>query len=318
MRNDILQEILEKRKGEEYDVAVMYSGGKDSSYLLYLLKKVYNLRVIAVMVDNGFENDHAWDKIKRFTDNLEIPLEILKPSAEQFSKLFQILITENEYFCKEGVNHICFICNNLLWCNVLKFAEEKNIPYIASGLSLAQLNSGRAYPLEQNAIANSIAEKSTRVILKNTLEAMRKTKGYENHSEFRMFIEQFSNLSNKVKTIYPYIYHSMSVQELKDTLQSYGWEPPKAVDINTYISSGCTIMKKVVGELEKLGLITLNEREQAKAMVADGLLDEEQLAYANYDAKKDKVNLTDPIMDELGIKEYLLNKCLEDGHPVSY
>lgn len=39
----------------------MYSGGKDSSYMLLLLKEVYNLRVLAVMVDNGFEYEGCVD-----------------------------------------------------------------------------------------------------------------------------------------------------------------------------------------------------------------------------------------------------------------
>lgn len=57
--NSILEKIVSE-KGKEYDVAVMYSGGKDSAYLLYLLKEVYKLRVVAVMVDNGYEHDYTW------------------------------------------------------------------------------------------------------------------------------------------------------------------------------------------------------------------------------------------------------------------
>ena len=66
-KNDFLENILSRKQGKYYDIAVMYSGGKDSSFLLYLLKEVYKLRVIACFVDNGFENNCVWENIENFT-----------------------------------------------------------------------------------------------------------------------------------------------------------------------------------------------------------------------------------------------------------
>jgi len=42
-----------------YDCLVPLSGGKDSTYALYLCSKVYNLRCLAITFDNGYLSQHA-------------------------------------------------------------------------------------------------------------------------------------------------------------------------------------------------------------------------------------------------------------------
>lgn len=309
MKNEILEQILNKKSGDKYDVAVMYSGGKDSAYLLYLLKEVYHKKVIAVTVDNGFENEYMWSPMEKFTKKMDIPLKVLIPGKELFRQLFHMLIEEREQFQHEGINHVCFICNNMLWGCVSEFAYEENIPYVASGLSYAQLNSGRTYPLNLDELANSIAEKSTKVIFRNAVQGMKNTEYYKKSEELQEFVQQLGEGIRHVTTIYPYLYHILGVDELKSKIEECGWEPPKPSGVKEYISSGCEIMRYVVSELEKLGIVTLNEREQAKAMVKDGLMDEAQLKFANYDARNDVVNLSSKLMEELQIKDYLKDMC---------
>ena len=313
VQNEIMSNIFSKKRGEKYDVAVMYSGGKDSSYLLYLLKKVYGLNVVAVCVDNGYESNNLFDIIKKYTDNIGVELVVVRPSKENFTKFFNTMVVEDKLFAREGVNHVCFVCNNILWCNVAKYASENGIPYVASGLSLAQLSSGRPYPLEPDKMANAIAERSTKQILKNALEGFYQSKSYNADEEFKNFIDGLSGAVRQVTTVYPYIYHQISVDDLKKSLDAYGWCPPNEVDPEKYIASGCEIMSTVVGELEKLKIVTLNEREQAKSMVAAGLIDESDLEFANYDASKDMVDLSSPVISELGIKEFLISKCNEQN-----
>ena len=310
--NSILEKIVSE-KGKEYDVAVMYSGGKDSAYLLYLLKEVYKLRVVAVMVDNGYEHDYTWEPMECFTKRLDVPLVVIKPENEMFTKLFQILIMEHEKFARDGVNHICFICNNLLWCCVAKYAMENGIPYVASGLSLAQLNSGRSKPLLPDEMATPLAERSTRMIYRNAVESMKDTKIFRESQEFQKFISDLGVAIKSVRTIYPYIYHSISVEDQKKCLQQMGWVPPSLRSVNDYISSGCRMMRGVVFELEKIGMITLNEREQAKAMVKDKLMGEDQLAFAEKDVSNETVNLNAKELQELQVVDYLEKICQKKG-----
>lgn len=312
LKNEIFSNIINKKRGDKYDVAVMYSGGKDSSYLLCLLKEVYNLRVVAVTVDNGYEHDGVNENIKKFTDGLGVELVIINPGKDNFTKMFRTLIMENEYFKREKVNHVCFICNNVLWCSVAKYAADMGIPYVASGLSLTQLNSGRSYPLVPDRMANAIAEKSTKQILKNAMEGFYQCNAYKD-LEFKDFIDGLNGAVKNVTTVYPYIYHQVSVEDLKTAIIHRGWRPPIEQSLEGYISSGCKVMSSVIRELEKIGMITLNEREQAKAMVQAGLINESDMEYANHDASKEIVSLKDPLFDELDIKDYLVKFC-EDNN----
>ena len=53
----------------KYDVIMALSGGVDSSYALYRLKKEYpHVKVLAVQFDNGFISDTAFYNAKKFCD----------------------------------------------------------------------------------------------------------------------------------------------------------------------------------------------------------------------------------------------------------
>lgn len=60
------QELLARAKSlnRPYDCLVPLSGGKDSTYVLYLVTKVYKLRTLAVTLDNGYLSDLAKENIK--------------------------------------------------------------------------------------------------------------------------------------------------------------------------------------------------------------------------------------------------------------
>lgn len=305
-KNEILDKCLSEKRGEKYDIAVSYSGGKDSAFLIYLLKEVYKMRVVAVSIDNGFEFPGVLDGLEEFPKNVSVPLEIITPDREFFIELYKnLIISPNEL--KDGKrNHICHICNNIIWSQVTLYASENNIPYVASGLGLEQLNSGRAYPLEINQFANRIAEKSTRKIFQMICQYVANNSELSNNSVFMEQFARLKNSTNSTSTIYPYIYHTLTVEDIKNTLVEYGnWHPLNQQDINTYVSSGCLIMNKVILEMEKIGMINMNEREEAKRMFASGLLNEKQASFAYKDVRKSKLNLEDSIFDLLGIREYL-------------
>ncbi|NLW66697.1 MAG: hypothetical protein GXY28_02750, partial [Bacteriovoracaceae bacterium] len=54
------EDLLDNRRSSDsFDVLLAYSGGKDSTYTLYLLTKKFSLKVLAFVFDNGFISEQA-------------------------------------------------------------------------------------------------------------------------------------------------------------------------------------------------------------------------------------------------------------------
>jgi len=69
-----IQRIKDRRKNYQYDCMIGLSGGVDSSYLAYFLKKEYDLRILAVHVDAGWNSELAVSNIENIVKKLNIDL----------------------------------------------------------------------------------------------------------------------------------------------------------------------------------------------------------------------------------------------------
>ena len=136
--NEALRERIEsfltdkKDRNKDYDCIVGFSGGRDSSYLLYYLAKVLNLKVLAYSADNGFIPEQTKSNMKRIADTLNVKL----------------VIEENDYLKKCLKHHIlswmhrpspamvgviCAGCKLGLETGILAFAKKTRIPIIIFG-----------------------------------------------------------------------------------------------------------------------------------------------------------------------------------------
>jgi len=69
-----LQRIRQRGTGRPYDCLIGMSGGVDSTYVAYLLKRRYNLRPLALHVDNGWNADVSVKNIQKVLKTLQIDL----------------------------------------------------------------------------------------------------------------------------------------------------------------------------------------------------------------------------------------------------
>ena len=138
-----LERLLTKRnKKGQYDVLVPVSGGKDSLYLLYILKKKYNLRILAMTVDIDIP-PIAWDNIKRATNILEIP-HITYTIPENFlKKLFKYLLQNQEE--RGAIYTVSYVYAPIFEGQAIITAIEKNIPLILAGYSPGQPDPDRMF-----------------------------------------------------------------------------------------------------------------------------------------------------------------------------
>jgi hypothetical protein len=112
---------------KKYDCIVGVSGGRDSTYLLYLTKQ-YGLRSLAVHVDNGWNNSIAVSNIKKATNILGIDLHTVVLDWEEFKDL-------QRAFLKAGVSdadaNFDYVANSALF----RTASKENVKYILNGHS---------------------------------------------------------------------------------------------------------------------------------------------------------------------------------------
>ena len=75
--NKIAEKIRRAGKGKKYDCIVGISGGRDSSFLLHLAVKEWNLRPLAVHFNDGFDNPVAGENMINITKKLNVELRTI-------------------------------------------------------------------------------------------------------------------------------------------------------------------------------------------------------------------------------------------------
>lgn len=122
----LIAEIKEKGKNNKYDCLIGISGGVDSSYVAYLVKKKYGLRVFAVHLDNGWNSELAVANVEQILKRLDIDLFTYVLDWKEFRDI-QIS------FLKSGISNIEIPTDHAIWALLIKTAAKMKIPYIIAG-----------------------------------------------------------------------------------------------------------------------------------------------------------------------------------------
>ena len=83
----IADQIKKDGSNSNYDCVVGISGGRDSTFLLYYIKKILNLRPLAVHYDNGFDSDTSVSNILNICQKLDVDLETNVADWHTFKKV---------------------------------------------------------------------------------------------------------------------------------------------------------------------------------------------------------------------------------------
>ncbi|MCM1533968.1 MAG: hypothetical protein NC099_04875 [Corallococcus sp.] len=122
---------FEHSKKSRFDVAVFYTGGKDSTYLLYYLAKVLKLRVLALMWEIPFMSESAKKSLegaKRAFDNVEFVTR--KISDDDLRKIYRKLYQLQGNTCA---------CPSLAYVMFYPDMVEAKVPYFVVGNESAQI-----------------------------------------------------------------------------------------------------------------------------------------------------------------------------------
>lgn len=126
-----VKNTFKRSKKSRFDIAVFYTGGKDSTYLLYYLAKVAGLRVLALTWEIPFMSDSARKSIENAKTHL--------PSVEFITRR----VADNDL--KTVYRKLYSLSGNTCACPSLAYAlfypelVENKVPYFAAGNESAQL-----------------------------------------------------------------------------------------------------------------------------------------------------------------------------------
>lgn len=127
--------------GGAHDALVMFSGGKDSCYLVQRLKNEHpRLRLLACTVDNGFMSPVAKRNIDEVLPRLDIDHVFIRPRRSFYVKLFRYALTHLNADGSYGT--VDFSDGEFMLDAARNLASEKGIPLIVCGYSRYQVENG--------------------------------------------------------------------------------------------------------------------------------------------------------------------------------
>jgi N-acetyl sugar amidotransferase len=123
--NAVVKKIKATGEGKDYDCLIGVSGGVDSTYCLYLCKKL-GLRPLAVHFDNGWNSEIAVRNIRNATDRLGIDLQTYVVDWEEFKDL-QLA------FLRASTPDSEIPTDTAIRATLYKVASQEGIKYIIDG-----------------------------------------------------------------------------------------------------------------------------------------------------------------------------------------
>ena len=120
-----------RAKHSRFDVALFYTGGKDSTYLLYYLAKVQGLRVLALTWEIPYMSESARKSIegaKKTLDSVEFITR--KIANDDLKTIYRYLYTLSENTCA---------CPSLAYILFYPELVENRVPYFIAGNEPAQM-----------------------------------------------------------------------------------------------------------------------------------------------------------------------------------
>jgi 3'-phosphoadenosine 5'-phosphosulfate sulfotransferase (PAPS reductase)/FAD synthetase len=139
-----LNQILKKTTGtgnSGYDALVLFSGGKDSTYLIHRIQEENPaLRMLSFTIDNGFMSPVAKENIAELIPKLGIDHIFVTPQKKFYVKLFRYTITHLN--SEGGSGTVDFSDGEFMLDTARRIAAEKQIPLILCGYSKYQVQNG--------------------------------------------------------------------------------------------------------------------------------------------------------------------------------
>ena len=124
----LVEKIKKEGQGKRYDCLIGLSGGVDSTYVAYLVKK-HDLRPLAVHLDNGWDSELAVKNVENIITKLGFDLFTLVVNWEEFRDI-QLA------YLRASVVDIEVVSDHAIFATMYKLAKEHHTGYIISGTNI--------------------------------------------------------------------------------------------------------------------------------------------------------------------------------------
>jgi hypothetical protein len=219
------------RGGGTYDALMAYSGGKDSSYTLKLLREEFGLKVLSLTFDHGFMSPQALTNIGTVTEFLDIDRIMVSPSAKTLCHAFRESLSKDLYplVALQRASSICNTCMNLVKLVLLKTALEMQIPFIVYGWSPGQA------PVQSSVLKlNPASVRQSQTVMVKILQGIMGDALEPFILKDRHF-EVFSEKQNgfQIHNVHPLAFLKYDEETIHRGIKALGWNPPGDTDTNS-------------------------------------------------------------------------------------
>jgi hypothetical protein len=229
-----LDQLIGEIRGKAplYDAIMAYSGGKDSTYTLKVLRDRYDLRLLALTFDNHFLSPAALENIKKITDELQVDHILFRPPWPILKEVFARTAQEDIFPAPTllRASAICTACIGLVKSLVLKAAIEMEIPLVAFGWSPGQA------PIQ------SAIMKTNPALIRQNQMVLKKAFPQEMGKRMEQYFipdRYFDGYAGRFPhNVHPLAFFDYDENQIVLELNVLGWELPKDTDTN---SSNCLL-----------------------------------------------------------------------------
>jgi hypothetical protein len=201
-----------KKLKRPYDCLIPLSGGKDSTYALYLATRVYKLKTLAVSLDNGYLSNPAKDNIRNALLSCNADHVYYSVNKANSNELFKIFVKQTGDFCNacmRGINYAIEFTTKAFKIPLVIKGSGRRVQYISQIKEVTSLNTASYFAnvIKNNQVNNQFSHFSRN---KHSLELQKIIGGIADIFRIRRtslmrFIPQHIGLYDYIYKPYPEI-----------------------------------------------------------------------------------------------------------------
>ncbi len=220
-------------KNGKYDVIFALSGGVDSSYMLYRIKREYpHLRILAVQFDNGFISDTAFTNAQKFCALTQSTHNRLSLDQEALQVIFSKAANSFDAYpgaAKYRASDICNTCISIIKQKIIELAISTETPFIIFAFSPGQADAPFV-----------TLSKPILVWMRKLFDQNLKAMGVTDREPYLVdgHCIQQGSYNQEIVIIHPFLIWNYDKTQFKKECVQQGWIDPKLKDQN---SSNCLL-----------------------------------------------------------------------------